>query len=383
MAYIRCGGGGIPATIKTDMNSVLNKKFGTSTDYPPTEWANTVNLMGALPVKTASGSIAHFEDGADTVPLKSSKFYITPTQASGTPTPSNPLPISGHTGLTVTRTGANLFTTEGETESSYINTYGETQNSTGWKCSGFIPVPHSTQMHFNPTTTSESSAKHAYYDASKNFISYINSGEQTFTTPDNCVYMRFSYRTSSTDIQLEVGNTATAYAPYTATAYPVSWSEQGTVYGGYFKDGELWKTHEGVEITSVVSVSTASTGAKYGSLSGLTPTATSERMGNSICSNYVQVTSAPSPANTNKYRLFGGSIYIFDERFTDKTTADSILAVEKPFFVYELATPVKVADLEEVEINSLLGVNNIWCDTGDSEVEYRADIDLLISEMGG
>lgn len=76
MAWYRAGGGGIPSSLKTDMNAVLNKKFGTSQDYPPTDWAPTVNLMGPLPEKTVSGAIATFADGADAVPLKKCEITL-------------------------------------------------------------------------------------------------------------------------------------------------------------------------------------------------------------------------------------------------------------------------------------------------------------------
>lgn len=71
MAWFKCGGGGIPAALKSLMNAVLNKKWGTSGTYPPETWPETVNLMGPLEEKTVSGSIVAFSDGADDVPLKS------------------------------------------------------------------------------------------------------------------------------------------------------------------------------------------------------------------------------------------------------------------------------------------------------------------------
>ena len=59
MAWYRCGGGGIPSTLKAEMNDVLNKKFGTILqNYPPEGWPDNVNLLGPLPIKTASGAIA-------------------------------------------------------------------------------------------------------------------------------------------------------------------------------------------------------------------------------------------------------------------------------------------------------------------------------------
>ena len=45
--------------------------------------------------------------------------------------------------------------------------------------------------------------------------------------------------------------------------------------------------------------------------------------------------------------------------------------------VYKLATPITYT-LTPQEITSLLGTNNLWADTGDSEVEYRADTKMYV-----
>ena len=45
--------------------------------------------------------------------------------------------------------------------------------------------------------------------------------------------------------------------------------------------------------------------------------------------------------------------------------------------LYDLATPITY-QLTTQEITSLLGVNNLWADTGDSEVEYRANTELWV-----
>ena len=47
---------------------------------------------------------------------------------------------------------------------------------------------------------------------------------------------------------------------------------------------------------------------------------------------------------------------------------------------YELATPVTV-QLTPHEVTALLGSNNIWADSGDSTVEYRADPTLYIGRL--
>lgn len=124
MTWFRVGpaGGGIPAALKTDMNSVLNKKFGTiAQNYPPNEWPDDVNLMGMLEVKTASGAIASISDGADDVPVKSCSVSFTPSGGGGTP--SSPVAIVGYTGLTVTN--KDNMTTPTQTD-TYTDTFGQT-----------------------------------------------------------------------------------------------------------------------------------------------------------------------------------------------------------------------------------------------------------------
>ncbi|MBR2716201.1 MAG: hypothetical protein IKD79_00505 [Oscillospiraceae bacterium] len=49
---------------------------------------------------------------------------------------------------------------------------------------------------------------------------------------------------------------------------------------------------------------------------------------------------------------------------------------------YELDTPIAY-QLTPTEIKTLLGVNNIWADTGDVEVTYRADTKLYIQQLTG
>lgn len=96
MAWFRAGGGGIPLSLKSDMNDVFNKKFGTALqDYPPEDWPGTVNLMGPLPERTVSGSIVAFTDGADAVKLKSCAVTIAPN-------------LDGVSSVDVVKTGKNL-----------------------------------------------------------------------------------------------------------------------------------------------------------------------------------------------------------------------------------------------------------------------------------
>ena len=69
-----------------------------------------------------------------------------------------------------------------------------------------------------------------------------------------------------------------------------------------------------------------------------------------------------------------------DDNYDDATTEEFRAAMTGVQFVYELAEPIEI-QLTPQQVNSLLGANNIWADTGDTEVEYRADTKLYIEKL--
>ena len=117
--------------------------------------------------------------------------------------------------------GKNRFTTDGATASSYLRYTGEVAVGSGWTLSDYIQVLPNTQYRFSPNSAIGNTAKTWFYTADKVGISYIESGPKTFTTPSNCAYMRFSYRDTSHDIQLELGSVSTDYEPYVKHTYPL------------------------------------------------------------------------------------------------------------------------------------------------------------------
>ena len=64
-------------------------------------------------------------------------------------------------------------------------------------------------------------------------------------------------------------------------------------------------------------------------------------------------------------------------------TIVTVLAVNNPITViYPLTNPL-IYQLSATEIKSLLGINNVWSDAGDMDVEYRADTKLYIDKKLG
>ena len=73
------------------------------------------------------------------------------------------------------------------------------------------------------------------------------------------------------------------------------------------------------------------------------------------------------------------NLYIKDTRFT--TVSDFLADVGTSKILYELATPVTVQLTPSQMMQTLLGENHIFADTGDVAVEYRADTKLFIQEQ--
>ena len=496
MAWYRAGGAGIPASLKSDMNDVLNKKFGTSTTYPPSDWPSDVNLLGPLPEKTASGAIASFSDGADTVPLKSLVFGIEPIQASGTPSPTNPLPISGHNSLTGVHCGKNLLPNKTYQWSANNLILGDDSNQYG------IFLQAGT-YNLSVTATKEVGL---YFQRStdQSGTTIISSGGSvgvrsgSFTLSESATVKFWAYIGSGvtseniSDIQLEVGNQATTYAPYSAeskkwefppfgknlfdkdavendkyldttTGLPVTainyvvsdyiavkknvnvyipntWTARRWFYDvnktpttylnassaqvytppedGYIRVSIL-KTQVDLDTFQIEKSSTATAYEPYqeaytGSLNALTgamESTSKKKMLNSLTWNAVDmgtytlfVANLSDAVRSGVLLMFGmcstykvmpdqstwtdktcqfqvdGSAYskviIRDDDYSSYTGAQFKEAVQG-YIIYELATPTEIT-LDSVNWQTKLGDNNFYSDCGDTDVTYRADIQLAL-----
>ena len=223
MAWFRAGGGGIPSSLKSDMNDVFNKKFGTTLqDYPPDEWPGTVNLMGPLPERTVSGSVVAFSDGADDVPLKSCAVTIAPT-------------LDGVSSVGVIHTGKNLIDNSAAAwENGTINYLGNNASGSGIRTKGYFAVKGGGTFTLSGVVapSDNSDFRVFFYDKNNVFISYQGYRAE-FTIPENARYFRIR-NISIEDIsnmQIEYGSTATAYEPYIEpTTYTVNLGR--TIHGG-------------------------------------------------------------------------------------------------------------------------------------------------------
>ena len=277
MTWFRCGG--IPVTLKNAMNAVLNKKFGTSSqNYPPNGWPDDVNLMGPLPVKTASGAIASFDDGADGVPVKSCSVSFLPSGGGGTP--QNPISIQGVSSLTITNKDDLVNPTHTDT---YTDTFGQT----------------------------------------------IYGGTRDLTTD----------KASVTWVKIKLDANWT-------------WQKSGSALNGFY--AHIPSTNTGIKLSTAFIAE----GFEYASN-------TSEyfnNYGKCWCDSAINF-------NINPTDCGGTTIQDWQQYITDHDV----------YICAQLATPTELTGLTPHAIDTLLGDNNIYADTGTTEVEYRADIDLALN----
>lgn len=249
MAWYRCGGGGIPSSLKGDMNDVFNKKFGTVLqDYPPEDWPETVNLMGPLPEKTVSGSVVAFSDGADAVLLKSCAVTIAPN-------------LDGVSSVDVVKTGRNLL----EIDSSYdiptrattltrdysnnvLHIYGEIQNTNSNYYSQDITdlVREMGTITIIANTVSGGSADLSFRVNVQNgstVVSRLSIGDtsRTITYTEGYTYLLMFFVSISATVgntidmtvnfEADYGSSVGAYTPYvTPTTHTANLGR--TIYGG-------------------------------------------------------------------------------------------------------------------------------------------------------
>ena len=297
MAWYRAGGGGIPSSIKTDMNAVLNKKFGTSQDYPPTDWAPSVNLLGPLPEKTASGSVASITDGADGVPLKNWLVTL-------------PASLDGYSAINGTKN-----TGTGTPETQYTVSLGRTIYG------GSVDVVNGTAEPINKLP-------HGNADTyTINQVSFSVDGEGRFTVSGTAT-----------------GGPATFYNPLTDT-YTI-------------QDGDY------LHLMNSAAVANVSVGLRENNTGIVAP----------ACSPVNRIYNLSSYAGRTITQV---SVYVpnggtYEGTITPMIIHGNSATAYSPYFTPFTFTPITPTP------ETALGTNNFWADEGDSDVTYRADIDLLL-----
>lgn len=352
-----------------------------------------VYTLGLYPqMSVADTAVASFTDGADNIPVKSLTVDITPVQSgTGDPSPENVRPISGWAGANVIRCGKNLLNIS-KSEGGGIDASGVlTPGGYLWRTTEYISVEAGTTYTFSANTNM--TLRLYYYDTNKNFIERVQnagSASLTVTIPQGTRYIKWTiYDSTSTldlatvegfELQIENGSSASDYEAYKGTTYEVDWTtEAGTVYGGTLDvtNGVLTVDRQMVTFNGSEGWTLNSSGSDYSSFypDAITDASTP------IVASWLPYNASTSLEGIGIRTTAGGRIVctVPNSIATTASGLKTYLTTNNLSVVYT-KTPVTY-QLEETAVNTILGQNNIFADTGDiAELTYRADLKAYIDE---
>lgn len=358
---------------------------------------------------TASGAIASFDDGADGKAVKSLTIAINPVQSgSGDPSPTNVRPISGWTGAEVVRAGANLW--GGEKLRDNIQTAVpeavvdvDAKTVAFWAGHGadkmFTNIPFESNTQYTivltfSNTVARTNMRWVYTDGTATTIVSTTTGKQTIVSTSNSgktvAYIGGLNSDGRTVIYYEESGvfngtvTASDFVAYAGTTYPITFPS--TVYGGTLEvtTGVLTVDRAMVEYdASDDEVWHEETGSNWQGLNFyVAKPANMARVNYTYASN---MTNKISIGGTYQDYIMISSGYInviWGQLLGITSLADwKAWLAEHPLQIsYQLTEPITYT-LTPTEVTTLLGDNNIYADTGDVDVVYVRDLNIVINKL--
>lgn len=342
---------------------------------------------------TASASIAHITDGADSMPCKSVKCSVIPSGGGGTP--STPVPIVGASSVTVSQRGKNLIPSTNYMTSyfSVANNGVVSQITTGapfaWAYANSIfktTLPAGTYTAIEELLTNSTNASHGVqvFNSSNNMIARVSSGAKTAGT-----YSATFTLSEKTDIGIVCklydgtaklyiisGESESAYEPFNAIADVTAQIGQ-TVYGGEydFNTGVFTATHAYHKLVanSGIFLDSGKNGFRIPTVNWQEGEMIFQSDSDGLCNIMPTVTESTSFGV--RFGIKNSQIYLvqcFSEFGSTVEAFQTYLNNHDMYFCYKLATPIEITGLDTHIFNTVLGVNNFYCDTGDTQVTYYA-----------
>lgn len=289
---------------------------------------------------------------------------------------SNICPISGWDAVEVQRTGKNLW--------SFNSSYSPTGYQVILNRVPFDLKAGTYTFSAVPNIEGDSIVLFGYHaDGTRMEIARLlaNTARRSVvsTISKNVVSLFFVSNKAGTisNIQLELGSTATAYKTYQGDTYTIPLGQ--TVYGGTVDavQGVLTVDRALVDLGTLTWNKINTTGSHWRFWAYLNDMAYDGEM---LSSQYKHITASQSYlGEIGIASQASGSSYlamVTDERFSDAATFKSAMSGVQ--LVYELATPITIS-LTPIEVAVLTGqTNNIWADSGNVSVEYAADLKTYI-----
>lgn len=350
-----------------------------------------------MPVFEKSGAIASFDDGAENVPVESLIVNIEPVQAgSGDPSPSNVRAISGWTSVRVYRSDDQLYLhsniqigknwTKAAAADRAINEFAVEPNTTYRVCRNGDSTMFGQVLFIEMNASSQI----------KNFgLSYSYDAE--ITTDSNTNKVIIQYAKTSAIVASDFARETVSVSKVLDVNNITLPNSAGTVYGGELDVSTGVLTVDRVKITYDGSSSQSWTASAnvtgYGFYSPVhSLIRLSDYRGSIICDrletkkayNEAEYLTAQNVITgyMGDAATYPGQNWIYAKANGLTTAADfkAWLSSNPIDVVYKLATP-QTYQLTPAKINTLLGNNSIFADTGNVDVKYHADIPIVINKL--
>lgn len=377
----------------------------TETLYPNCIWCDSEALRelikdlleekaDAITQTIENVTVASFADGADEGLIKKLLVSIEPIQeGSGDPSPENVRPISGRTGVNVSRTGFNQWNEEWEKGGINASSGMPANVSNRIRSKNFSPcwggVKYYVHIEFDVQI------RIFWYDSDRNYIAYQGGQEFVATSPNNARYFKISVENNTYgetyrhDICVNLSDPTKngTYEPYKGSTYSVNWeTEAGTVYGGYVDvvSGKLTVDRAIIDLGNLSWNYEASIPRFYSTgINTVVKKVNNDSVANCVSSMFKAVSFDElylySKRNGTMCVNNAGTLSVINNAYSDPVSFRTAMSGVQ--LVYELAIPTEI-QLTPQEIRTLLGENNIWADSGNIlELEYTADTKLYISEQ--
>lgn len=398
------GGGDMPEgyTVQVDpTGDMLCYTAGESDD----RYANV--LTG-----TASGPVAALEDVSPTGALRRAAVLgATAETGSGDKGPDNPYTLAGVQPTKVTVCGRNLAANPrfnaADQFSPCVYADCELQPNTKYTISLYVPAGEAYYTNENlfakivylPVSTGGIYSAEA---TTKPTIS--NTDPKQYATGKGWTLLKAQSGTTASgnarDLQIEFGDTATPYEPYTGQTIDLPALEplygDGTVNDEYDAatgvENRRWKrvVFDGTEAWAVSATGTAGKYRVSLSIEDILPTATFSQASSCRCSHYATISA------DNTYHLqvgisanYGTShgIFIYDDAYDvqDVTGWKSYLAAQAAAgtpvtVVYQLDAPA-VTQRDPARIQPPAPVCRVFADAGSVDVSYNRDVNMAFEQQ--
>lgn len=337
----------------------------------------TTHQKPPLSFPSVSGSIVTFNSQYAGLPLKSHTIALTATQSgSGTPSPVNVRPISGYSELHICNTSKNLL----KADKFQYNTSNIFLGCTDLSTPNYVFLKSGTYTITVNGNASVQASKINYGNANNTWILNDNPATITITTPT--FYRFWISRTGGTisvgdidNFQLEFGNEATPYEPHDNNSQIITIQIGSTVYGGEYdaRTGVLTVTHRRDDMGTFTWYYNSSFNRfTTSSIQNVVKPPETSAVPSVLCEVFdiVSFDDFRNYTSVNHVLAIGNTGNI-SARATEYGTDANAFKTDMSghYIVYELATPITI-QLPPCPIDTLLGENNIWADTGDTTLQY-------------